>query len=259
MTKPATVKKKVIYCIEDDSTLLAVYAVSFSAEQYDIALFNSGPMCLECMKMVFPDLIFLDLNLPGQDGFGFLESVKRAFPNTQVPVVIVSGTSNASTVGRARDFNVTAYFAKPLTPDRISDFAEDLFALQADTETVVTKALLDCLKRQEEISFLDFEKFLRLTNIDHGKDYFSRLSRSGLVIDLGTMGVDMVSDIANFTALQKIYKNGKVANKVKVLTQNEAVFHFLNNLGRFVKSDVYDNRNAAIRNIRIDLEFGMEG
>ena len=64
-----------------------------------------------------PDIIFLDLNLPGMNGHEVLTAIK-ADPNVRaIPVVVISGSNAESDIARAYDEQVAAYIVKPATHD----------------------------------------------------------------------------------------------------------------------------------------------
>lgn len=67
-----------------------------------------------------PDLIFLDLNMPGMDGFEFLDVMeKTTFPNRHVHIVIVTSSDNQRDIQRAQAYPIDGYISKPLTEEKI--------------------------------------------------------------------------------------------------------------------------------------------
>jgi CheY-like chemotaxis protein len=61
-----------------------------------------------------PDLILLDLNLPGKDGRDVLAEIKRDQDLRRIPVVILSTSQAETDVARAYDLHANAYVTKPL-------------------------------------------------------------------------------------------------------------------------------------------------
>jgi chemotaxis family two-component system response regulator Rcp1 len=66
-----------------------------------------------------PDLILLDLNLPGKDGREVLAEVKGSEDLKQIPVVILTGSPNDEDVGEAYALNANAYLKKPADLDEL--------------------------------------------------------------------------------------------------------------------------------------------
>jgi CheY-like chemotaxis protein len=63
---------------------------------------------------VRPDLILLDLNLPGKDGRDVLAEIKRDQDLRRIPVVILTSSQAAADIARAYDLHANAYVTKPL-------------------------------------------------------------------------------------------------------------------------------------------------
>jgi len=63
-----------------------------------------------------PDLVLLDLDLPGVDGRTVLEQIKGDEQLRAVPVIVVSGSLNPADVERAYRLHANAYVAKPIEP-----------------------------------------------------------------------------------------------------------------------------------------------
>jgi len=61
-----------------------------------------------------PDLILLDLNLPGRDGRELLAQIKNSEELRQVPVVVLTTSNDEQDIQRAYDLNANSYVTKPL-------------------------------------------------------------------------------------------------------------------------------------------------
>ena len=60
-----------------------------------------------------PDLILLDLNLPGRNGFEVLHEIKKNPDLRSIPVIILSSSQNPADISMAYDFHANCYVAKP--------------------------------------------------------------------------------------------------------------------------------------------------
>jgi chemotaxis family two-component system response regulator Rcp1 len=66
-----------------------------------------------------PDLMILDLNLPGKSGFDVLVSIKESIGLKRIPVLILTSSKNESDVNTAYDYGANAYMKKPTNLDDI--------------------------------------------------------------------------------------------------------------------------------------------
>jgi CheY-like chemotaxis protein len=68
-----------------------------------------------------PDIIFLDLNMPIMDGFGFIEAFRKLnIPNKEkVRIVIVTSSQDPKDMERARGMGIQHYLTKPITEEKL--------------------------------------------------------------------------------------------------------------------------------------------
>jgi len=92
--------------------------------EFRVEVINSGQQAAERLTTIgtdspedHPDLILLDLNLPGRSGFDLLRTIRNETVFRNVPVVIVSSSENADDIDRAYEHAANAYVTKPADPD----------------------------------------------------------------------------------------------------------------------------------------------
>ena len=62
-----------IYIVEDDKNIQEIESYALGSAGYDVRCFDDGAAFSEAMKAVLPDLILLDIMLPGEDGLSILK------------------------------------------------------------------------------------------------------------------------------------------------------------------------------------------
>ena len=84
-----------------------------------IAEANNGRELVEIMKNMKegPDLVFLDINMPGMNGLKALEAIRNA--EKDFKIVIVSALDQDEVIKYAKSIGVVDFITKPFTPDKI--------------------------------------------------------------------------------------------------------------------------------------------
>jgi DNA-binding response OmpR family regulator len=129
---------KKILIIDDDPQLLLGLAPRLKANGYSVVTAADAIAAIAVSRQEMPDLIILDLGLPGGDGFLVLERLRNMAELSTIPVIVLSAWDPTDNKKRSLDAGAVAYFQKP------TDNHEFLTAIrQALGETV---ALSDFLK-----------------------------------------------------------------------------------------------------------------
>lgn len=87
-----------------------------------------------------PDLVLLDLNLPGTDGREVLEAIKADGGLRKVPVVVLTSSASQLDVDRCYELHANAYVVKPLLFDRLVEIVEQIARFWAGVVTLPADA-----------------------------------------------------------------------------------------------------------------------
>jgi CheY-like chemotaxis protein len=105
-----------ILVVEDDPILKNLLGHTF-AGKYQTLYASSGTEALELIEQYHPSLMLLDIMLPGMDGYGVLEEVrKRTDALKDIPIVMVSNLSQQSDIDKAKALGATDYLVKAEVP-----------------------------------------------------------------------------------------------------------------------------------------------
>lgn len=114
--------KTVLIC-EDDPNLRTLVRLSLG-DEYRFFEAPDGPSGLALAHRTHPDLIVLDLMLPGQSGFDVLAELRRADDIAETPVLVISAWSHSDEA--ALEAGADSFVPKPFDPDELRDVAVEL-------------------------------------------------------------------------------------------------------------------------------------
>ena len=105
---------KKILIIEDDADVQLGYHIRLKANNYDTLFASDAPASLSEARKHQPDLIILDLGLPGGDGFVVMERLKTNPHLAVIPIIVVSARDPYSNRERALKAGAKAFLQKPV-------------------------------------------------------------------------------------------------------------------------------------------------
>lgn len=101
-----------ILVIEDDKLLTDLICQKLSKEKFETKVAIDAQEGLKAMEEKRPDLILLDLILPGSDGFEFLTLLRKHPKLSSVPVIVLSNLSTQEDIERALALEVKDFLIK---------------------------------------------------------------------------------------------------------------------------------------------------
>ena len=108
---------KTILVVDDEKDIRTSLAGILEDEGYQVGTAASGAEALECARQDLPDLVLLDIWMPGMDGLETLEKLKNLFP--QITVVMISGHGTIETAVRTTKLGAFDFIEKPLSLDKV--------------------------------------------------------------------------------------------------------------------------------------------
>ncbi len=119
-------KKKVLW-VEDDKLIGTILAKKLVSSGFDLFHSKTGEEALESLKQAIPDVIVLDLLLPGMSGFDILTHINADPGLKNVPVMILSNLSKPSDIERAKTLGAKRFLIKAASS--LEDIVREVRAL----------------------------------------------------------------------------------------------------------------------------------
>ena len=120
-------KDKKVLLVDDDQDILTSMQAAFEPTGAQIDMASNGNKAVELAEKNQPDLIVLDMMLPGRSGFLVLEKLKAKKPRNSKPhVIMITGNQGARHKMYAESLGVSEYFNKPVKMDKLIATAERL-------------------------------------------------------------------------------------------------------------------------------------
>ena len=127
-----SLKDKKVLLVDDDSDILTSMQAAFEPTGATVETANNGNKAVELNERSRPDLIVLDMMLPGRSGFLVMEKiqqekVKAKKPRNSPPfVIMITGNQGARHKMFAESLGVSEYLIKPVKMDKLIATAERL-------------------------------------------------------------------------------------------------------------------------------------
>lgn len=102
--------------IEDDPDTQQMLTMILRSEGYDVLTAGNGPLGLELLRKMGPDLVLLDWMLPGMEG---IDVCRRAREFSAVPIIMLTAKTSASDKVAGLDTGADDYLAKPFEPEEL--------------------------------------------------------------------------------------------------------------------------------------------
>lgn len=117
-----------ILVVDDDVSITELLKVLLTMEGHQPTVVNESTQALDAARALQPDLITLDLMMPGLTGFDLCELLQKDPVLSGTPIIIVSARDDPESMDRARQAGAKAYLTKPFTADDLMRQIKDLTA-----------------------------------------------------------------------------------------------------------------------------------
>lgn len=113
-----------VLVVDDDARLREFMRVNLEMEGYSVREASSADEALEALEDKAPDLVLLDVVMPGVDGWQMLQRMQERYGS--IPVIMFSGQVDANSAGDAEERGARGFVGKPFDPQQLIERAKQL-------------------------------------------------------------------------------------------------------------------------------------
>lgn len=109
----------IILVVDDETVNLTILSWILDEAGFQVLTASSAPEARELVAGRQPDLVLLDILMPGEDGYSVCRSLKLAPATQNTPVIFISGLPESSEKARAREMGAVDFIMKPFSRQEI--------------------------------------------------------------------------------------------------------------------------------------------
>lgn len=115
----STPRRPTVLVVDDNPTDGKLARILLSLGGCEVRLVGSAEEALGVLAKAPPDLLLVDIDLPGMSGLELARRLRAAAPPRALPIVVMSSTAGSAAGALARSAGCDAFLAKPLDPDAL--------------------------------------------------------------------------------------------------------------------------------------------
>lgn len=130
MSNKLSQKKKRILVIDDEIEITEIVDEFLTSAGYEVTILNSSQFWQDKVNEVQPDLLMLDIMMPGEDGYAICSQIKADPSTADIPVIFLSGRNKEDDRGRSFKSGGEMFIKKPFSGDRLLGIVNVVIASQ---------------------------------------------------------------------------------------------------------------------------------
>lgn len=262
---------KKILMIDDDKVSLST-AKGVLSDDYKMISVLDGMQGLKYLETNDCDLILLDINMPGMNGFQVLEEIKKNAKNADIPVIFLTSDNDADTETKCFESGAMDFISKPFVPSVIRSRVNRTLELEEYRSMLEEK--LD--KKTMEVDQIKVKSFTDALTGLWNREYTEK--KVNEILESGNKGSLLMIDLDNFKAINDNYGHQEgdrvlnmFADTLREFTEekdvicriggDEFVAFFTNQTGRAdvsnIAGDMIKYLNARIKEMNYDVNTSV--
>jgi len=217
--------KERILIVDDEEDILELIRYNLELEGYDVICAGNGEQCLELADRHSPDLIVLDLMMPGIDGLDVCKNLKNNSELKPIPIIMLTAKSSESDIVIGLELGADDYIVKPFSPRvlvaRIKSHLRRINSYDESVDIIKSASFILNIGSRElkynneyiELTYSEFEIFKLL--ISHPGRVYSRMQIMKAARDDEYIVTERAIDVQIVNLRKKLKDGGKCIRTVR--------------------------------------------
>ncbi|MGN1085293.1 MAG: HD domain-containing phosphohydrolase [Lachnospiraceae bacterium] len=165
-----------ILVVDDDASNLKMASRILSAEQMRVSCLKSGEDAIKFLQENRPDLILLDIHMPGMDGFETIAAIRENKTTADIPVIFLTADDDSDTETKGLIAGAMDFLKKPFVPEVLLlrvRHTIDLIRLQTNLSCEVEKKTQEVTAQHEKLERISMQIVKTLSGAIDAKDTYT--------------------------------------------------------------------------------------
>lgn len=122
--RPVVPSPRRILLVEDDADVAESFSLALSFEGHSVRIAHDGPSALDAMGTFAPDVVLLDVGLPGMNGYEVARRLRKEYSTERLTIIALSGYSREEDRRASAEAGCDVHLVKPVDPDSLREFLD---------------------------------------------------------------------------------------------------------------------------------------
>lgn len=124
-----------VLVVDDEPMARTLLRLMLVRAGFDVVEAEDGFDALDKLKDGRPDVMILDVMMPGIDGFSVCETVRAAPSTAELPIIMLSAKTDMESVNKGLRLGADKYLTKPISPEELTRQVRDVLQQQPNSQT----------------------------------------------------------------------------------------------------------------------------
>ena len=121
-----------VLVVDDEPTARSMLRLILVRAGFDVYEAKDGYEALQAVKHTVPDLMLLDIMMPGIDGFAVCQALRDQESTADLPIIMLSARADPESVNTGLRVGATKYLTKPVTPDELTRHVREVLSIEGE-------------------------------------------------------------------------------------------------------------------------------